>query len=191
VGAGPERPPGLGFASHLRDGYTIAELSGDLDIVCVPVLRERLLGVLRPDANRLVVDLSRVNFCDASGLTVLVGTGRRAELLGGVLRLAAPSPSVETVLHTLGLHRKLDVFSTVRAATTSPESSRRSLHRVTGEAVAEVADPTLGRAAVSSGRRPPPCWPRSTPGTRRTPTAGSLPRSTFWPARTPVSTTPT
>ena len=141
MGPGTDRPPGLGFASHIQDGYTIAELSGELDIVCAPTLREQLLGMLRPDANHLVVDLSRVNFCDASGLTVLIGTGRRAELLGGILRLVAPTPPVMLALHTTGLHRQLDIFSTILTATTSPSSSRRSPHRITGEATAEVTNP--------------------------------------------------
>jgi anti-anti-sigma factor len=148
VGPDTERPPGLGFASHVRNGYTIAELSGELDIACVPTLREQLLGVLRPDASHLVVDLSRVNFCDASGLAVLIGTGRRAALLGGVLRLAAPSPSAMTVVRTLGLHRKLDIFSSVLAATTGSESTRRSRHRAAGETAPEVTGswPMMGQA---------------------------------------------
>jgi anti-anti-sigma factor len=136
-----DRPPGLGFVSHTQDRYTIAELSGELDIVCVPTLREQLLSLLRPDASRLVVDLSRVNFCDASGLAVLVGTGRRAALLGGVLRLVAPTPAVMLVMRITGLHRRLDIFTTVLTATTSPESTRRSPHRVTGETTANVTGP--------------------------------------------------
>lgn len=148
MGPGTDRPPGLGFASHVRNGYTIAELSGELDIACVPTLREQLLGVLRPDAGHLVVDLSRVTFCDASGLAVLIGIGRRAALLGGVLRLVAPAPSVMAVVHTLGLHRKLDIFSSVLAATTGSASTRRSPHRVAGETTPEVAGswPTMGQA---------------------------------------------
>ena len=40
--------------------------SGELDIACAPALREQFLGLLRPHASRLVVDLSHVSFCDAS-----------------------------------------------------------------------------------------------------------------------------
>jgi anti-anti-sigma factor len=136
-----DRPPGLGFVSHTQTGYTIAELSGELDIVCVPTLRGQLLGVLRPDAGRLVVDLSRVSYCDASGLAVLIGTGRRARLLGGVLRLVAPTPAVMLVIRITGLHRRLDIFSTVLAATTSPGSDHRSPHRVREEISVKVAGP--------------------------------------------------
>jgi anti-anti-sigma factor len=145
VGPGPDRPPGLGFASHVRNGYTIAELSGELDIACVPTLRERLLGVLRPDAGHLVVDLSRVTFCDASGLAVLIGIGRRAALLGGVLGLVAPSPPAMTLIHSLGLHRKLDIFPSVPAATTGAKSTR---HRVAETTTSEAAGswPVMGHA---------------------------------------------
>jgi hypothetical protein len=47
-----------------------------------------------------------------------VGSGRRARLLGGSLRLAAPSPEVARVLSATGMNRHLDIFPTVRAATT-------------------------------------------------------------------------
>ena len=76
--------------------------------------------MLRPGTGRLVIDLSRVTYADAAGLAVLVGTGRRAGLLGGFLRLAAPAPAVAKVLRVTGLDRQLDVFPAVQAAITSP-----------------------------------------------------------------------
>lgn len=118
-------PPvgGLGFSARTADGYTIAVLSGELDVACAPVLREQLLSVLRPRASRLVVDLSEVSFCDASGLAVLVGTGRRARLLGGLLRLAAPAHSVTAALRSSGLLRQFDIYPTVPAATAQPPTA--------------------------------------------------------------------
>ena len=102
------------------DGITIAELAGELDLLSASVLREQLLGLLRPGSSRLVLDLSRVTFSDASGLAVLIGTGRRARRLGGFLRLAAVSPQVDRVLYITGLHRHLPVFPTVLDATAAP-----------------------------------------------------------------------
>src|SRR5713101_4109119 len=87
-----------------RAGYVIAVLRGELDIASAPALREELLGLLRPAASRLVIDLSAVSYADASGLAILVGTGRRAGLLGGYMRLAAPTPGVANVLRLTGLH---------------------------------------------------------------------------------------
>ena len=116
---------GLAFSARLQDGFTVAALIGDLDIACAPVLREQLLGVLGAQANLLVVDLSKVTYCDASGLAVLVGTARRARLLGGVLRLVAPAPPVAATLRITGLDSQFDVFFTVSAAITNSQAGRR------------------------------------------------------------------
>jgi anti-anti-sigma factor len=98
-----------------RGGYVIAALSGELGIASAPALREQLLNFLR-DVSHLIIDLSAVEHVDASVLAVLVGSGRRARLLGGSLRLAAPSPEVARVLSATGMNRHLDIFPTVRTA---------------------------------------------------------------------------
>ena len=98
-----------------RGGYAIAALSGDLGIASAPALREQLRSLLRA-ASQLIIDLSAVERADASGLAVLMGSGRRARLLGGSLRLAAPSPGVARILSATGMNQHLDIFPTVRAA---------------------------------------------------------------------------
>ena len=95
-----------------------------MDIASVPVLREQILGLLRPRARRIVIDLSGVTFCDASGLAMLVGAGRRAALLDGVLRLAAPTPLVSTLLRVTGLDSQFEVFATVPEAVAAACSPR-------------------------------------------------------------------
>ena len=100
-----------------RGGYAIAALSGDLGIASAPALREQLRSLLRA-ASQLIIDLSAVEHADASGLAVLVRSGHRARLLGGSLRLAAPSPEVARVLSATGIEQHLDIFPTVRAAIT-------------------------------------------------------------------------
>jgi len=114
---------GLRLSSRTERGYVIAALGGELDISAVPMLREKLLAMLGPAAGRLILDLSAVSYADASGLAVLVATGRRAGLLHGFLRLASPSPAVADALSITGLNQHLDIFPTVRAAITSPPSS--------------------------------------------------------------------
>jgi anti-anti-sigma factor len=91
--------PSLDISTRTVGGITIAELEGELDIAGAPALREQLLCLLWPGSSRLFIDLSKVSLCDASGLAVLVGIGRRARLLGGFLRLVAVSPRADQVLH--------------------------------------------------------------------------------------------
>jgi anti-sigma B factor antagonist len=110
--------PSLSLTSRTnRGGYVIAALSGDLGVESAPALREHILGLLRA-ASHLIIDLSAVEHADANGLAALVGSGRRARLLGGSLRLAAPSPEVGRVLSATGMNRHLNIFPTIRAAIT-------------------------------------------------------------------------
>src|SRR5260370_36133526 len=90
--------PSLDISTRTVGGITIAELAGELDIASAPALREQLLSLLSPGSSRLVIDRPKVSSCDASWLAVLVGTGRRARLPGGFIRLAAVSPQAGRVL---------------------------------------------------------------------------------------------
>ena len=118
--AGTARRLGPTLPARAELGYVVAALSGPLDATRAPTLREQLLRLLRPDASRLVLDLSQVGHIDASGLAVLVGTERRARLLGGSLSLAAARPAVGMALRVAGLDRLLDIFPTVQSAVSSP-----------------------------------------------------------------------
>lgn len=117
------RTHNLACPTRTERGYLIAVLSGGLDGTRATALREQLLRMLRPAASRLVLDLSLVSHVDAGGLAVLVGTERRARLLGGSLRLAAVKPAVGMAVRTAGLDRLLEIFPTVQSAVSSPARS--------------------------------------------------------------------
>jgi anti-anti-sigma factor len=172
-------------------GFTVAILSGDLDIVSVPVLREQLLGLLGVHASQLVIDLSGVSFCDASGLAVLVGTARRAGLLGGVLRLAAPAPSVAAALRIGGLDRYFDIFPDVSAAIANsqalwsmphgsrqePADSREPAARRARSPQSAAADAGVVREAVAALLAHCGAWTAADPDRRLTPALHALARA--------------
>jgi anti-sigma B factor antagonist len=116
---------GLSVSSRTERGYVIAALGGELDIAAAPMLREKLLVMLGSASSRLIIDLSAVSYADATGLAVLVASGRRAGLLGGFLRIASPSPEAAEVLTVTGLEGHLAIFPTVHAAITSPPRKPR------------------------------------------------------------------
>ena len=124
-----------------QHGPVIVTLKGELDITSAPALREQLLNLLRPGASQLVIDLSAVRYADASGLAVLVGSQRRAVLLGGGLRLAAPQPEVVRILAVTGLNRHLDVYPTVLAAIAGRYHAASAAGLTVGLAVAARALP--------------------------------------------------
>jgi anti-anti-sigma factor len=185
--------PSLDLFGQMVGGITIAELTGELDIATAPPLLEQLLGMLRPGSSRLVVDLSKVSFCDASGLAVLVSAARRAGLLGGFLRLAAVSPATGRVLHITGLDRTFAIFPTVQAATTGAQAAQ---HDNTGAAAAGPSARAHPRPA-SKHTGPPPvpadagelrdavaallthadAWHNADPGRRFTPALHAMARA--------------
>jgi anti-anti-sigma factor len=93
-------------------GETVVKLSGGLDFAAAPALREQLIDVLHRGTDLLVIDLSRVLSCDTAGLAVLIGTQRRASLLGIKMRLLAPSLPVARVLRSTGLDRTFSIYAT-------------------------------------------------------------------------------
>jgi len=143
-----------------RGGYAIAALTGDLGIASAPALREQLRSLLRA-ASQLIIDLSAVEHADASGLAVLVGSGHRARLLGGSLRLAAPSPEVARVLSATGINKHLDIFPTVRAAITGQPAQP-------GAILPPATVPARGRIdAATAGAATQPPMAASDPATAR------------------------
>ncbi len=144
-----------------RGGYVLAALSGELGIASAPALREQLLGLLRA-ASHLIIDLSAVEHADASGLAVLVGSRRRARLLGGSLRLAAPSPQVARVLAATGLNQHLAIYPTVRAAITGqpglpdaifpPATVPARGHLIDGALAGTAADPAMPAIDLATAR---------------------------------------
>jgi anti-sigma B factor antagonist len=104
-------------------GCLIAQICGELDISTAPDLREQLLAILnRQTTSRLILDLSKLEFIDSSGVAVLINTERRARLLGGSIALVAPQRPVSRVLQICGVDRCLPIFNDVTAAVGRPQS---------------------------------------------------------------------
>jgi anti-sigma B factor antagonist len=138
-----------------RGGYVVATLRGELGIASAHALREQLLGLLRA-ASVLIIDLSAVGHADASGLAVLVSSGHRARLLGGSLRLVAPSPQVARFLSAAGVNRHLDIFATVRAAITGQPELPEPIVTPAAVRLAASASMTASRARLRARLQSPP-----------------------------------
>jgi anti-anti-sigma factor len=66
--------------------------------------------------SKLVVDLSDVESCDSSGLSSLLVANRILNSTGGVMRIAAPSEKVYSLIKITQLERVLPVCKTVDEA---------------------------------------------------------------------------
>ncbi|GAB3959986.1 anti-sigma factor antagonist BldG [Actinoallomurus acanthiterrae] len=97
-------------------GHTILTISGELDIATTAVLCDRIAAVLDDTTLPVIIDLSRVSFCDASGLTMLLAVRRRADAHGCAVALAGPRPNVRKLLRITGLDRVFPIHSTLAQA---------------------------------------------------------------------------
>lgn len=104
------------LTSRSLPDLTIIAIHGELDVASTADLRERLFVALCHAESAVIIDLSGVSFCDATGLALLVGARRRARLHGLILTLAAPRPHVSRLLHITGLHRVFTIHATLAMA---------------------------------------------------------------------------
>ncbi|MFC7263685.1 STAS domain-containing protein [Streptomyces lutosisoli] len=102
--------------------WAVLRVSGELDLVTSPVLRQRVHGAVADGRRSLVLDLSGVFFCDSSGVGVLIATRRLIRSCQGRLRLILPAQGatdgshVNRVLAALGVRRLFDVYPDVATA---------------------------------------------------------------------------
>ncbi|MFJ6572038.1 STAS domain-containing protein [Streptomyces sp. NPDC091292] len=89
---------------------------GELDHHTAELLREPLDGCLDEGFARLVVDCSELEFCDSTGLNVLLGARLKAEAAGGGVHLAGMRPVVARVFEITGADAVFTVHDTVAAA---------------------------------------------------------------------------
>lgn len=66
------------------------EINGRVDALTAPDLRSRLTELIDDGAQRLLVDLSGVDFIDSAGLAALVKSMKSARSAGGDIELARP-----------------------------------------------------------------------------------------------------
>ncbi|MEU5995986.1 STAS domain-containing protein [Spirillospora sp. NPDC047418] len=118
-------------------GLAVVTLTGDLDIASAALLRGHLAAVLGQGADHLILDFTRVEFVDSTGLSVLAGVHRllhppeqadpgqpaaaRAATADrsrrpGTLAITAVNQRVRHVLRTTGFTRIIPIYPSLETA---------------------------------------------------------------------------
>ncbi|MFE9459029.1 STAS domain-containing protein [Streptomyces californicus] len=106
-----------------QGSWTVLRMSGELDLVTSPVVRQSVHDAVAEGQHDVVLDLSEVFFCDSSGVGVLIASRRLMKSCGGRLRLILPARGAEDgshvnkVLGALGVRRLFDVYPDALSAT--------------------------------------------------------------------------
>lgn len=99
-----------------RGGWTVLHIGGELDLLTSATVRQSVHEVVAVGRHDVVLDLSGVQFCDSSGVGVLIALRRLMRSCGGRLRLILPARGAEEgshvnrVLAALGVRRLFDVY---------------------------------------------------------------------------------
>lgn len=99
-------------------GDDIAVVRGDgrLNMVSAPTLRETVKRAIDGGRPRIVVDMSRVQFMDSSGLGALIACLKSARQASGDLRIVSPSAQVQMVLSLSNVDQVLPAHASVEEA---------------------------------------------------------------------------
>jgi anti-sigma B factor antagonist len=103
-----------------RNGYVVVSVEGEIDVYTAPQLRERLIELIDQGYYRIVVDLSRVEFLDSTGLGVLVGGLKRSRGHDGDLALVCSHPRIMKVFEVTGLNKVFSIADSVEAVVATP-----------------------------------------------------------------------
>ena len=88
----------------LADSTIVCRPSGSLDWIAAVSLRHVIADWLRPGVE-IVIDLSRVDFIDAVGISAIVGSVRRVRAVGGRAQICGASGQVQRSMELVGVDR--------------------------------------------------------------------------------------
>ncbi len=94
-------------------------VTGEIDLYTAPRLQSELISTLSAGQVRLIVDMSGVDFCDSTGMNVLLAAHRYAREHGGEFQLASPGSATRKVLQVTGLESVFTVLDDPVRATRS------------------------------------------------------------------------
>jgi anti-sigma B factor antagonist len=103
----------LSIHVHVHEDMQVFDLVGSLDIATSPTVRAALTSASERGSHRLIVDLTRVDFLDSTGLGALIGGQRRAKEFGGEVRLVAKEGQILRLLRITGLLKVFSVYPTL------------------------------------------------------------------------------
>lgn len=128
----------LRYALDVQAAPPVLHLAGELDEMSVTVLFEGFAGVRKHAGEHLVLELSRLTFCSASGAGAVYQLNRWLEAEGVRLNLRNPHTAVRRVLELTGLSDVWELRQAVAAA------DGASAHRARLSAVLHAAMHAVG-----------------------------------------------
>lgn len=94
-------------AFGVRTVDSVLYLSGEFDLSGISLFNEAAARLAKVD--RLIVDLTELEFMDSSGLRALMNLDLRTRAEGARLTLRGPKPEVSRLLRMCGFYERLEI----------------------------------------------------------------------------------
>ncbi|KAM3092181.1 STAS domain-containing protein [Phormidesmis sp. 146-35] len=100
---------------EVRDNYQLFRLTGLLDAFSEPTFRKVLSKCIEEGPKHVVLDLSKIDFVDSSGLGSLVQIAKKAQSAEGTLQIVT-NPRVTQTVKLVRLEKFLALQTSVEVA---------------------------------------------------------------------------
>jgi anti-sigma B factor antagonist len=103
--------------NHRKEGdWTVLEVGGEVDVYTAPKLREKLVELVGEGHYQIVVDMTKVEFLDSTGLGVLVGGLKRVRSHDGSLALVCSQERILKIFRITGLTKVFPIHDSLEEA---------------------------------------------------------------------------
>lgn len=106
----------LPISTRTEGAVVIVEVGGEIDVYTAPRLREQLLDSVSAGRYHIIVDMSKVEFLDSTGLGVLVGGLKRVRAHEGSLHLVCDQGRTLKIFRITGLDKVFKIHGDVPTA---------------------------------------------------------------------------
>lgn len=95
----------LNVSSRSQGDHAVVTVTGEIDLYTAPRLHSELAAIIASAApeSRVTLDMSGVDFCDSTGMNVLLSSLRASREKDMEFALTAPRPAVKKILQVTGL----------------------------------------------------------------------------------------
>jgi anti-sigma B factor antagonist len=104
------------FPLSVQHGLALVTTPAEIDISNAGFLRQALVSAAATGLAVIVVDMSGTEYCDSTGLAVLLRALEQAQEAGGDLRLVMGGRGLQRVLTVTGVADMFRIFQTLRQA---------------------------------------------------------------------------
>ena len=96
----------------LSENITLIELFDRVDTFSTPAIKENFQNLFNQGAKNIIVDLSKTQFLDSSGLAVLIQLLKRSKEVGGNVKIIAPeNENVQRIFQLTQFDKVFEMYS--------------------------------------------------------------------------------